>query len=243
MLIYSIIYATRSTFEAYQGDKKLKIIIITAENRNDPYIGYHDSNFAKYARTNGYYYSRTNNCSISVATTYWCKIHKVKELLEDTNDYDYIMWADSDTIITSDTPLESYLSKFGNKDIIIGVDCKTSCKKNHEINAGVFMVRKNQTGIDFINDCIKTLNDRPYCIKNGKEQGEWAGECYEQGIMNELVFGRYHKYSYVDYKSELIYSDWANGYIDVLKKDKKPLIMHLCGIPNHVRANIFEKYS
>jgi hypothetical protein len=194
---------------------------------------------------NGYSYIRTSNCPKTIATTYWCKIHKVKELLESINDYSYVLWADSDTIITKSTPLEHYISKFGNKDIIIGVDCKTGCKKNHEINAGVFLIRKTQTGIDFINDCIQTLNNRPYCIKDGKEQGEWAGECYEQGIMNELVFGKYRKKSYIDYSSELVYSDWGHGYKDVIKKpiNKLPLILHLCGIPNKDRVEIFERYS
>ena len=101
--------------------KKRKIAIITAENRNDDYIKYHDLNCKKYSRIHGYSYFRLDNCEQSEASTYWCKIYKVKKFLESDN-YDYVLWLDSDTIFTSDTSLDHFISKMGEPDIIISDD-------------------------------------------------------------------------------------------------------------------------
>jgi hypothetical protein len=88
-----------------------KILIITAEDRDDTFIKYHDINFNKYCNLHGYTYIRVSNCSKNKSTTYWCKIHLINDYLK--YDYDYIVWADSDTIISDmDIPLEKYINKY-----------------------------------------------------------------------------------------------------------------------------------
>lgn len=121
--------------------KKRKILIITAENRNDDYIKLHDENFNKYAKKFDYEYLKLDNCLKSESTTYWCKIHKVKEYL---NNYDYVMWADSDTIITQFKPIDQYISDYGEPDIIIGSEIINNIipKLPYCLNAGLFLIKK-----------------------------------------------------------------------------------------------------
>jgi hypothetical protein len=235
VLIYFI--DSRSSFT----NTKDKILIITAEDRNEPFIKYHDNNFNKYANMHGYTYLRLSNCPKEESSTYWCKIHLLKKYLD--TDYDYIMWCDSDTIITDyNKRLETYIHSF-RKNIIIGQDCKI-IDSFIDINAGVFIIKNNEVGKSFINDCLKTLKDRPDCIVNNKEQGQWAGICYEQGIMNELYRSdKYNSEIYVDKERVFVYNDCFKSYIDDLKIVKEyPFIVHLCGISNENRSNLFKTF-
>jgi hypothetical protein len=224
----------------FQEKVNKKIVILTAENRNDNYIKLHDLNFAKYSNLNRYKYVRMGNCDKTVATTYWCKIYKVKDLLESGERFDYVMWADSDTIITSDTRLEDYIYKFGDPDIIIGTDCLINCHPLHILNAGVFIIKNSKVGLEFINECISSI--KPGCIVDGKEQGEWAGECYEQGVMNKLISEKYKDVTYIDRNNELIYNDWGNNYKKILRQESKPLVIHLCGVSNKNREIVFSMF-
>jgi len=224
----------------FSSINKLKILIITAEDRNHSFIKIHDKNFKKYCAIHGYKYIRESNCPRSISTTYWCKIHLVKKYL-DQDKYDYVVWADSDTIITNfKVPLEFFISKY-NKDIIIGKDC-TFNDSFIDINAGFFIVKNSIRGRSFINNCLETIRKKPKCIINNKEQGKWAGPCYEQGVMNELYRSdMYNNCIYVDNNKELIYNDCYKSYIKDLKK-YKPHIVHLCGISNEKRTEFFKNY-
>ena len=243
---------------------KNKILIITAEDRDENFIRYHDLNFEKYCKIHGYTYLRTKSC-LKPITTYWCKIHLVQKYLNDS-DYDYIIWADSDTIITdlnisiekiindvglvNDKSLvksykgqESYKGRESYKDIIIGRDCKYK-DSFIDINAGFFIIKNSVIGKSFLDECLLTLTKRPNCILNNKEQGEWAGPCFEQGIMNELYrTKKYNKHIYVDDSQEIIYNDCYKSYIkDFKATDVYPFIIHLCGISNELRAEFFKKF-
>ena len=181
--------------------KKRKIAIVTAENRNGSYIKYHDLNCEKYSEINDYSYFRVNICDPSESSIYWCKIYKVKKFL-DSGNYDYVLWLDSDTIFTSDTPIDYYISKFGEPDIIIGNDYHKIIN-SYGLNAGIFLIKNSEIGNLFINECIYTIEISTDCILNGKEQGIWAGSCYEQGVMNLLLREKYNNNYYLD-EGELI---------------------------------------
>jgi hypothetical protein len=238
LFVVLIIFVLNNTKNTFTNVIKKKIVIITAEDRNDDFIKYHDLNFEKYCDINGYKYIRSPNCSPDVSSTYWCKIHLMKKYLE-SGDYDYVIWADSDTIITDNTKrLETFIEQF-NKDIIIGKDCKFN-NSFIDINTGFFIIKTSSIGISFINDCLQTIKQRPDCIKNNKEQGEWAGRCYEQGVMNELYRSKkYNKYIYVDKTKKFIYTDCYGSYL----KDKiDAFVVHLCGIDSEKRKDYFKKY-
>jgi len=216
--------------------KKRKIAIITAEDRDFPFIKYHDINFKKYCDIHGYTYIRLDNCPKEESSTYWCKIYKIKQYLPY---YDYVMWADSDTIIPDlSKSIDSFISDHGEPDIIIGIDSwfidiKIIC-------AGLFLIKNSNIGKSFIDDCILKINDKDTCIINGKEQGVWAGICYEQGVMNLLIREKYSKYTYVD-TDNTIFKNIPDGLGANYNFDNS-IIIHLAGHPNDVRENIFKKY-
>jgi len=219
--------------------KKRKIAFLTAEDRNLDYIKLHDWSFEEYCKKNGYEYIRLNNCEKSVATTYWCKIFKVNELLS-SDKYDYVVWVDSDTIIVNkDVSVDSLISKYGEKDIIIGIDLHIVPELIilNMYNAGVFFIKNSDIGKNFLSDCIKYLKDHPKCIVNNKEQGLWAGICYEQGVMNTLLKEKYSDYVYVDNKCDIIYTP-----LSIIDKNINPLILHLAGKSNQKRYEIFKNY-
>ena len=191
--------------------KKRKIAIITAEDRNYPFIQYHDLNFKKYSDIHGYSYFRLDICPKELSTTYWCKIHRVKEFL-DSGNYDYVMWADSDTII---------------QDPIL-----------HPVNAGVFLIKNSNIGKSFMNDCLAKLKSKKGCIINGKEQGTWTGICYEQGVMNLLIREKYKDYTFVDLKEEFVFNAGKTDEYEY----KNSIVIHLCGHKNDVREKFFKKY-
>ena len=218
--------------------KKRKIAFITTEDRDFDYIKLHDRSFEEYCKKYDYEYIRLNNCEKSVATTYWCKLFKVNELLS-SDKYDYVVWVDSDTIISNkDVSIDSLISKYGEKDIIIGLDIFIGNMIGLVIYcAGVFFIKNSEVGKNFISDCIKYLKDHPKCIVNNKEQGMWAGICYEQGVMNTLLKGKYSEYVYVDNKYDIIYTPISN-----MNKKTSALILHLAGSSNKKRYEIFKNY-
>ena len=220
--------------------KKRKILIITAEDRNDEYIKLHDINFKKYSDIHGYTYLRLNNCSPEESSTYWCKIHKVKQGLE-FDEYDYVIWCDSDTIITDyQIPFDYFIDNYGDPDIICGLNYGDSLEYIINcINAGVFLIKNSELGKSFIDDCLNEISKKSGCIKNGKEQGVWSGECYEEGVMNNLIrTNKYKNNIYIDINKDFIYHKTRL----ISPYNKIRFITHLPGYTSNERANFFKTF-
>jgi len=220
--------------------KKRKILIITAENRKADFINYHDINFKNYCDKHNYDYIRFDDCPERESSIYWCKMHKIKKALTDKT-YDYIMWCDSDTIITKmDESLDYYISMSGEKDIIIGTDYIYQIKG--VLNAGVFIIKNSKVGRDFIDDCLADLQEKPGCIRNGKEQGEWAKECYEQGAINKLIkTDEYKNNVFIDDRQKFILTILPE--MDVFYSILNPtFITHLASHSEEYRNAYFKKY-
>jgi hypothetical protein len=221
--------------------KKLKIAIITAENRNDEYIKLHDQSLTEYCNIHGYHYIRLDNCQKEEATTYWCKIHKIKNVLDSNQMFDYVIWLDSDTIIVNkNIPIEYYLSKYGYPDILFGKQSIVFDLGRFTINAGIILIKNSENGNSFINDSIDKINSLDNCIINGKEQGFWASICYEEGILNLLVKSDKHKNNiFIDMDNTFILHH-LNPFNQI---DNNIIFLHLAGYPNDQRKKIFEYYN
>ena len=217
---------------------KKRIAIVTAEDRDDEYIRLHDSNVFEYCTLHDYDYIRTTNCDKSESSTYWCKVNKVNVLLDE---YDYVMWLDSDTIILNNTPLESIISEFKDKDVMYGMN-NVGILNNIAItvNAGVFIIKNSQIGKDFITDLLTRIKNLPLCVDdNNKETGLWAGVCYEEGLMNILIKGKkYSRNSHIDRNKYIL-----NIIGDKVPKIENQFILHLAGWDNTKRKEIFQEYS
>lgn len=183
---------------------KKKIIIVTLETRDLDLLKLHNKSVMDYSQTHSYNYiylkEYENQLKLPI---YWKKIQLVLDLLESNPESDYVMWMDSDTMVCQpEIPLEYILDKESTKSIFIGFDYPVKDR----YNAGVFIIKNNDIGKMFLRECIKTFTTRDKCIEkniiNGIEKieyklnGNWSGECYEQGIMNELLFSSYKDHCY-----------------------------------------------
>lgn len=207
---------------------KYKIAFITYENRDKDYVRLHNENMKIYCDNNGYdyYFYSKNDTNIS---TYWYKIFLVYNLIN-TNKYDYVFWLDSDTIIKNmKIDLSKDVLSEYSSDIFFGSD-------NHKIyditNAGLFIIKNSPIGRQYLKDLIDSYyNILPKCLKDdGKLRGSWAMSCYEQGMMNDLLFEKYMNYTTI-----LPNSIFFNYYIC----DNNTFIMHLYGSSDNERKTCF----
>lgn len=176
-------------------EKRYNIAIITLETRDLPIVDIHNRSLEAYADLCDYDYifmkQYHNELQLPV---YWKKLQVVRDLLPF---YDYVLWLDSDTIIKRGEILLDYMIiSSGEADILIGRDYPGTVHNTY--NAGVFMIKNSLKGKSFIDECINTYIKRKECYnEDGKlcVKGEWAGKCYEQGVMNELIEKKYEVYT------------------------------------------------
>lgn len=203
--------------------KDNKILIITYDNRpNLPYIKLHNDNLTEYCKKWNFTYKYYDSCEYN---TYWCKIFMLLEELKN-NDYDYVMWMDSDTYIFNQNISLSDIFNSYNSDIFIGSDNNP----NYDLtNAGVFAIKNSEIGKNFLTDCINSFNIK--CKKpNGELKGTWAATCYEQGIMNILIADKYNK------NTTVLTNDLIFNYN---RCNNNVFIMHLYASDNSYREKCF----
>jgi hypothetical protein len=213
------------------SDNVNKIAIVSFENRkNLKFTEYHNKNIKSYCDKWGYDYLFYNEC---IHNVYWCKMYYVLEALK-TGKYDYVAWLDSDTIIKNkNMPFDSFVNKYSS-DIFVTVDggFTTFC-------AGVFIIKNSPIGISFIEECIKNNLKKCADNTNKKLKGIWAGMCYEQGIMNTLIYDKYSQFT-----TCLPTSIVHNG--NILKSndacDINTFILHLYNSDNELREGCFKKH-
>jgi hypothetical protein len=205
------------------ANNNYKILFITFDNRkNLEYINIHNNNLYMYCKKWNHTYIYIDNCDKNV---YWCKMHLILKYLM-SNTFDYVVWLDSDTYIRNfDININTILNYYSS-DIFGGSD---NNKDYDIINAGVFIVKNSQIGIEFINKCITYVPK--ICFTNdNKLLGKWAGFCYEQGIINILIHEYYYKYMTLLPRTIIMNSN---------KCDRNTFIMHLYFSSNNDRVKCF----
>jgi hypothetical protein len=183
----------KSLLNNLDSDYKHKVAIVTLETREmKELLSIHNNSFMNYANYHGYKYIFFDKYeSLKNLPIYWQKLEILLEILKDKNN-DYVMWVDSDTLVAHPRVSLNIILNQSDSSIFIGKD--EPYKDTNGFCAGIFIIKNNDIGINFLNDCINTYTNRPQCINNNQEYilfREWAGECYEQGIMNELINTKY----------------------------------------------------
>lgn len=204
-----------------------KILIVTLETRKSKMLDIHNNNISNYCKNNDYNYMFLDKYENEIdMPIYWKKIQLVNDLLNNKN-YDYIMWMDSDTLVLEpDIKIDNIL---GDKSIYIGKDYGKNI-----YCAGVFIIKNDNIGNIFIKECINTYINNDKCKdKNGNYSlnSDWAGDCYEQGIMNKLLKTKYKEYTY-------ILEPYIIWNLDLPVSNI--FILHLFGGSNK-RADVFKK--
>lgn len=195
----------------------IKILIISFDDRiNIPYFEIHKKIFIDYSnKWNNIDYEFINNCDKNV---YWCKLFIILEKIK-LNKYDYIMWVDSDVIITDiDKSIQQILYHF-DSDIFISYDNINSNKKNNNshINSGIFIIKNSKIGINFLEECINNYNNSKCLDENNNLLGIYSNRCYEQGTMGNLIHKKYKDFTTI--LSSLIFNNTNNC-------TKKGLFLH-----------------
>ena len=189
---------------------KKKILICSIETRKLKIVDIHNENVNKYAQKHNYKYIFVNDYKNNLELpVYWWKIQFILDMLN-TNNYEYVLWLDSDAFFTdTEIPLESLIDMSPNSSIYIGTDWTVVSGFFKTYCAGVFMVKNDEIGKDFLKDCINAYINEKDCKKDGKYNlsGAWAGKCYEQGVMNKLLNAKYKKNVFtIPYSFALNYS-------------------------------------
>lgn len=172
-------------------DYKHKVTIVTLETRKlEELLTIHNESFINYANYHGYKYIFLDKYeSEKKLPVYWHKLEILLDLLKDKNN-DYVMWVDSDTLVAHPTVSLSIILSESESSIFIG---KGESYKDNPFCTGVFIIKNNDIGINFLNDCINTYTNMSQFINNNQEYILFGDECYEQGIMNELINSKYSK--------------------------------------------------
>lgn len=96
-----------------------KILIYSADNRNDQYIQLHKTGWENYSKIHGYTFIFENPCQD--LPVYYCKFLKLLQFMDKYN-FDYFIWVDSDTIPNKkfkQFKLESMIKQIGEDADVI----------------------------------------------------------------------------------------------------------------------------
>lgn len=166
-----------------------RVAIICYENRSSPAITSFRKLNEKYARHHGYkfFFFREHHEDQSTGyPPYWIKIKLLFDALN-TDQWDYVVWIDSDACLCNSAIGISALFTIFNPDacfLMIGDDVST-------FNAGFFIIRSSEKGKEF---CTEWLGKYPRANWKQNADGKWtcggcrwAGSKYEQGAGTALL--------------------------------------------------------
>lgn len=190
------IYLSSTGAQQHLTPVRPKIVIITLETR--PLHGLleiHNRTVQEYAAYHGYEYRFLENFASNMPV-FWHKIEWMLEILKEEPNVDAVLWLDSDTMISQGRiPLTALFAKKPDASIYIGFDGGPWDRlfEKATLNAGVFLVKNTEAGRAFLESCLHTVRNNPQCSRDGKIvlNSRWSGECYEQGVMNQLLRGRF----------------------------------------------------
>lgn len=199
-------------------NRKIRFVLVTIETRENNVIRVHNQNIQTYCDQYGYEYifiSHYQNPSLDLPV-YWWKLQYIKDRMEaQDKKMDYILWLDSDTIIANYRRLEDIVGLAPSASIFIGKDFFPD-PQSQVYCSGVFMLKNNNVGKQFVDDCLNTYINNPKCKVSGKYtlEGDWAGECFEQGVMNNLLKNKY-SFDVFELSPEYVLNGTANfsGFI------------------------------
>lgn len=226
-------------------ETKCSFLFVTLDTRPDlEFVKIHNKNIQDYCNSqqskqpmNTYSYKFTSVCEETdhKHIVYWCKMFLVnKWLLSDQ--YDYVAWLDSDTLIRNFSIDVCSLVQGYDSDLFIGFD---RVPKHTELNAGLFIFRNSARSkliLEEILDEYKSEAFQKECINSNTSElnGLWSGSCYEQGAMNNVlekyrdnvtVFPKRIFYQYKDEPGKLVF------------------IQHLYGRRPSDRSKLFKKVT
>jgi len=195
MFEYSYIIEENKKYEDINKIKNevsenIRVLIFTFDNRDNlEYLKLHNEQLESYSKKwKNINYEFINKCD---KNTYWCKIYIMIDRLK-SNKYDYVLWLDSDAIISNLNKNIQKIFELYDSDIFISYD-HDYLYSDKFLNAGIFAVKNSPIGIQFLEECVNKFENSNCLNHKNKLRGLYSFTCYEQGIMNDLIYSKYKK--------------------------------------------------
>ncbi|ORX80542.1 hypothetical protein BCR32DRAFT_268809 [Anaeromyces robustus] len=168
------------------------------------------SEFYQYADIHGYKFFYNRKRYDTIRNIYYMKLHVITEAivrgLKD-NEYDWIFWVDSDTMLSNpNIKLETFLPEDNNIHFIAAADI-------NGLNAGAFLIRVNPWSLNFM---MRSLS---YIYYNRKMRLEFS----DQTSMNNVLVTDKEDKHYV-----IVPQHWFNNYPG--EKQNGDFIIHFAGL-------------
>jgi hypothetical protein len=173
-------------------EKKLKILILSTDNRDTEYIQLHKKSYENYSKVHNYTFLFEQPCEN--LPIFFCKYQRILKLMETFPDYDYFLWVDSDTIVNKkyiSFPLESMIEQVGSDidfmytefNVLKGIlPSEITQKIFKAFIGGFYMFKNNQSVKNLLKGCIDYID---YSMWNSNYKGNCAygGSCYEEAAI------------------------------------------------------------
>jgi hypothetical protein len=174
------------------SDRKMKILILSTDDRDSEYIQLHKKSWEKYSSIHGYTFLFEKPCTN--IPLYYCKYQRILQLMEQYSDYDYFLWVDSDTIVNKkyfSFPLESMIQQVGTEYNFIYTSFNMfkgfvpDVISSNAVKAfiGGFYMFKNRPEVkQLLQECINYIDYSKWkSLKKGN--CSYGGPCYEEAAM------------------------------------------------------------
>jgi len=138
---------------------------------------------------------------------YWLKVLIIADILK-TQEYDYVMWIDSDACIADHSiRIERLFQVFGRKNdfFAFGMDFAPFFA---DFNAGVWIVKNTPLAAEFLAEWLTKYPPQRWYKKQGKWlcRGVWGGKYFEQGTGGELLRHKKYCHHILAFSTEIIQS-------------------------------------
>lgn len=150
----------------------------------------HRDNVSEYASQQGYNYTFTNEKPHfqPELPVYWVKLQLAQHIFRTEPTARVFVWIDADALVVHNhITVNDIIRESPSSSIYIGQDNPN--RQKDPLCAGVFFIRNTGVGRQFVDDCLTQYIKNKKCTNSSGEQtlaGAYAGECYEQGVMNQL---------------------------------------------------------
>jgi hypothetical protein len=162
------------------------ICVIQYEDR--PGFEKHMNAINEYCRKNNYVYKGFTD-KIYNLPPYWVKVFLIRKFLEE---YDYIIWVDSDVVVNKKCTLkfEDIVAQYPDASFIGAGD--PPFFSSARFMAGVFIVKNTPIGKSIINAWLEQYRPERWSYDGTWHcPGKWAGDDYEQGSFMTFIYPRY----------------------------------------------------
>lgn len=201
---------------------------------------FYDKNIKEYADNNykiNELYCKKYNIDIKKSDIVYYKkrtLHweKLPLILKNIDNYDYIIYIDSDAFFYKDSPnIKDLIKSYSEEIFIFSMDLKNKVNDNIAINTGFFIIKNCIYSKKFLNKWA--FDDEVYNIATKKK---WWND------QNGLLYLYNNNFKNIKRRSKLLEFNVMQNFKFTPNEKNKPYICHLAGRSKKKRIKISEEY-